>query len=70
VLLLATVPLAVVAELEAIAPDPRHAAEIAVYLLVRGLAEGIAEACVAVLLVELCFQLIEAEAAASPRISR
>ena len=65
VLLLATAPLAVVAELEAIAPEPRHAGEIAGFLLVRGLAEGIAEACIAVLLVELCFQLIDAEAPAT-----
>lgn len=62
VLLLASAPLAVVAELEAIAPDPHHAGEIAEFLLVRGLAEGIAEACIAVLLVELCFELIDAEA--------
>ena len=65
VLLLATVPLAVVAELEAIAPDPHHTGEIAGFLLVRGLAEGIVEACIAVLLVELCFQLIDAEAHAA-----
>lgn len=62
VLLLATVPLAAVSELAAIAPDPRHGGEIAGFLLVRGLAEGIAEACIAVLLVELCFELIDAEA--------
>lgn len=60
-LLLATVPLVVVAELEAIAPDPRHVGDIAGFLLVRGLAAGMAEACVAVLLVELSFQLIETE---------
>lgn len=61
-LLLATVPVVVVAGLEAIAPDPRHGGEIAYFLLVRGLAEGVVEACIAVLLVELCFELIEAEA--------
>jgi hypothetical protein len=60
VLLLATIPLAAVAELEAIAPDPHRVSEIIAFLVVRGLAEGIAEACVAVILVELCFQLIEA----------
>jgi len=60
VLLLATIPLCAVAELEAIAPEPHRAGEIIAFLAVRGLAEGIVEACVAVILVELCFQLIEA----------
>jgi len=60
VLLLATAPLAAVAELEAIAPEPDTASEIAEFLIVRGLAEGIAEACLALLLSELCFQLIDA----------
>jgi hypothetical protein len=63
VVLLATVPLIVVAELEAIAPDPDRAGEIAEFLLLRGLAEGIVEACLAVVLSELCFRLIDAEAA-------
>lgn len=63
VLLLATGPLIVVAELEAIAPEPDRAGEIAEFLLIRGLAEGIVEACLAVILCELCFQLIDADAA-------
>jgi hypothetical protein len=58
VVLLATIPLCAVAELEAIAPEPHRAGEIIAFLTVRGLAEGIVEACVAVILVELCFQLI------------
>jgi hypothetical protein len=62
VLLLATAPLVVVAELEAIAPEPDRVREIAQFLLIRGLAEGIAEACIAVLLCELCFHLIDAMA--------
>lgn len=61
-LLLATIPLAAVAELEAIAPDPGRAGQIAEFLIIRGLAEGIAEACLAIILCELCFQLIDAEA--------
>jgi hypothetical protein len=61
VVLLATVPLAVVAELEAIAPAPDRAGEIAEFLIIRGLAEGVAEACAAVVLVELCFHLIHAQ---------
>jgi hypothetical protein len=59
VLLLATIPLSVVGELEAIAPDPHTVGDIAPFLAVRGVAEGIAEACVALILVELCFQLID-----------
>jgi Uncharacterised protein family (UPF0259) len=61
VVLLATLPLVVVAELEAIAPDPGRAGEIAEFLIIRGLAEGIVEAAIAVVLSELCFQLIDAE---------
>lgn len=61
-LLLATIPLAAVGELEAIAPVPDRAGEIAEFLIIRGLAEGIAEACLAVILCELCFQLIDVEA--------
>jgi hypothetical protein len=59
VLLLATIPLCVVGELEAIAPDPHTTGDIVPFLAVRGLAEGIVEACVALILVELCFQLID-----------
>jgi hypothetical protein len=63
--LLATAPLAASGELEAIAPEPHQAGQIAAFLIVRGLAEGIVEACIAVILVELCFQLIDAEASAA-----
>lgn len=61
VLLLATAPLVVAAELEAIAPEPDRSGEIAEFLIIRGLAEGIVEGCLAVVLAELCFQLIAAE---------
>lgn len=61
VLLLATVPLAIVAELEAIAPEPDRVGEIAEFLIIRGIGEGIVEGCLAVILVELCFQLIDTE---------
>jgi hypothetical protein len=64
VVLLATIPLAAASELEAIAPDPHHANEIVQFLVVRGLAEGIVEAAIAVVLVELCFRLIDSRAAA------
>ena len=65
VILLATLPLAVTSELEAVAPEPHHADEIVQFLVIRGLAEGIAEAVIAVILVELCFRLIDAHAAAT-----
>ena len=60
-LLVATVPLALAAEVEALAPEPHHAAEIAEFLIFRGVAEGIVEACIALILVELCFALIDAQ---------
>jgi hypothetical protein len=60
-LLVATVPLALTAEVEAVAPEPHHAAEIAGFLILRGAAEGIMEACIALILVELCFALIGAQ---------
>jgi hypothetical protein len=60
VVLLATIPLVAASQLEAIAPEPHEVGEIVGFLLVRGLAEGVVEACVAALLVELCFRLIEA----------
>lgn len=60
VLLLATAPLSVLSELGAIAPEPDRAGEIAEFLIIRGVAEGIAEACIALILSELCFQLIDA----------
>jgi Uncharacterised protein family (UPF0259) len=58
--LVATVPLALTSEVEALAPEPHHAAQIAQFLIVRGVAEGIVEACIALILVELCFALIDA----------
>ena len=60
VVLLATLPLLASGEVEAIAPEPGHAGEIAEFLIIRGLAEGIVEAAIALVLVELCFQLIDA----------
>jgi hypothetical protein len=60
VALLATLPLAAIAELEVVAPEPHHAGEIAQFLIIRGVAEGVVEACIALILVELCFRLIDA----------
>jgi len=61
VLLLGTVPICLSAELEAVAPEPDRAGEIAEFLLIRGVAMGIVEACLALLLVELCFHLIDSD---------
>lgn len=61
VILLGTVPLILATELEAVAPEPDRAGEIAEFLLIRGLAMGIVEACLALLLVELCFSLLDSE---------
>lgn len=60
-LLVAAVPLALTGEVEALAPEPHHAGEIAEFLILRGVAEGIVEACIALILVELCFALIDAQ---------
>jgi hypothetical protein len=59
VILLGTVPLSLAAELEAVAPEPDRAGEIAEFLLIRGVAMGLVEACLALLLVEVCFQLMD-----------
>jgi hypothetical protein len=61
VILLGTVPLSLAAELEAVAPEPDRGGEIAEFLLIRGLAMGIVEACLALLLVELCFHMMDAD---------
>jgi hypothetical protein len=59
VTLLATVPLAVSSELEYLAPEPHSVAEILEDLAIRGVGLGLLEAVIGVVLVELCFRLIE-----------
>lgn len=61
VILLGTVPLSLSAELEAVAPEPDRTGEIAEFLLIRGVATGLVEACLALLLVEVCFQLMDSD---------
>ena len=61
VILLGTMPLSLAAELEAVAPEPDRSGEIAEFLLIRGVAMGIVEACLALVLVEICFRLIDAD---------
>lgn len=64
VFLLATVPFIASGELESVAPHPGHVGEIAEFLIIRGVAEGVVEACIALVIVELAFQLVRAEAPA------
>jgi len=61
VVLLGTVPLSLAAEVEAVAPEPDRAGEIAEFLLIRGAVMGVVEACLALLLVEVCFQLMDSD---------
>jgi hypothetical protein len=59
VALLATVPLAASSELEYLAPEPHTVPQIFEDLAVRGVALGLLEAAIGVVLVELCFRLID-----------
>jgi lysylphosphatidylglycerol synthetase-like protein (DUF2156 family) len=59
VTLLATAPLVLSSELEALAPEPHHVPQIFEDLGIRGVGIGLLEALIGVVLVELCFQLIE-----------
>jgi hypothetical protein len=61
VILLGTVPLSLAAEIEAVAPEPDRAGEIAEFLVIRGAVMGVVEACLALLLVEVCFQLVDSD---------
>jgi len=58
VALLATLPLAIVSEIESLAPSPDSPAGILEALAIRGIAEGLAEAAIALVLVYLCHRLI------------
>jgi hypothetical protein len=61
VILLGTVPLCLATELEAVAPEPVRVGEIAEFLVIRGVLMGIIEACLALLLVEVCIHLIDSD---------
>jgi hypothetical protein len=63
VALLATVPLLLVSELESAGPDPTGAPEIAEFLAIRGVADGILEAALGLVLIQLCYRLIDLAAA-------
>ncbi len=58
VLLLATVPLTLVSEVESLAPEPHGAGAALEALAIRGLGTAVLEAVIGLILVELCYQLI------------
>jgi hypothetical protein len=58
VALLVTLPVAAASEIEALAPSPHSLGEFLQVLVIRGLAEGIAEAIIGLILVQLSHRLI------------
>jgi hypothetical protein len=58
VALLATVPMVLASEIESIAPEPTGVGEILEVLAVRGIGEGVLEAAIGLILVQLCYRLI------------
>jgi hypothetical protein len=62
VALLATVPVIVVSELESAGPEPTGAPEILETLAIRGVAAGVVEAVIGLILVQLCYRLIALDA--------
>jgi predicted secreted protein len=58
VVLLATVPLAVVSELESLAPEPHSVSTALETLAIRGLGTSVLDALIGLVLVELAYQLI------------
>ena len=62
---LGTVPLLVANGVIAILPDPSGPTDVVTTLIVRSIGEGVLEAAVGLVLVELCFRLIAADHAAA-----
>ena len=58
VALLATLPVALASEIEALAPNPHSIEELLKVLAIRGLGEGIAEAIIGLILVQLTHRLV------------
>lgn len=63
VALLVTLPVALASEIDSAAPEPHTWAELGENLAIRGVAEAIAEAVIALILVKLCYRLIELDRA-------
>lgn len=73
VLLLATIPLMAVSEVESLAPEPHGAGAALEALAIRGVGTGVLEAVIGLVLVELCYRLIALDrtpAAAAAAVSR
>lgn len=62
VALLATLPVVVLSELEAAGPEPTGAPEIAEVLAIRGVVDGLLEALVTLVLIQLAYRLIDLDA--------
>jgi hypothetical protein len=62
VALLATLPLAISSEIEALIPHPSGGGEILAVVALRGVVEGLLEAAIGLILVQLCYRLIAVNA--------
>ncbi len=67
VLLLATLPVLIAGELPAALPDSADLGRILEFLAVHGVAEGLIEAALGLVLVELCYRLVELDRATPAR---
>jgi hypothetical protein len=67
VALIGTLPVLVASGLESALPNPEGLAGILTALVTRSIVEGVLEALVGLLLVELCYRLLAAERASRPR---
>jgi len=65
VALLATLPVAIAGEIETLAPNPDDFGEFLKVLAIRGLGEGLAEAAVGLILVQLTYRLVALDRAAN-----
>jgi hypothetical protein len=67
VVLLVTLPVAVAAEIDVIAPHPSSVQAILAILAIRGLGEALAETAIGLILVKLCYRLIALDRAPAAR---
>jgi UPF0716 family protein affecting phage T7 exclusion len=65
VALLATLPVIVASEIESVGPDPTSAGAILKALAIRGLTAAVLEAAIGLVLVEVCYRLIELDRGAA-----
>jgi predicted secreted protein len=68
VVLLATLPLLVVSEVESLAPEPHSVRAALETIAIRGFGTGVLEAVITLVLVELAFQLIELDTTANRQL--